>query len=185
MRKAGHSGEHAVNCPSCITAAEKHRMPWHGSYHDVFTRTSHGPAIERKHATALKRALASGKLKFVVPLVLAGLVGSAHAATKTCPSGTLAPAPISATGATTDVIIARGAPALVLQATTSAGTATVQMEISCDGTAWAAVQNSVMSLAPAAQSQAVSVLQPTCTYRANVTACTGCSVTVLYACSGA
>jgi len=124
--------------------------------------------------------LRSGKAKFLVPLVLLAAT-AAHAATKTCPSGTLAPAPITATGPTTDIVIARAAPALVMQAS-GTGTATVVMEMSCDGTNWAQVTNSSMSVPP---SQVVSVLQPTCSYRANVTACTTCSITVVYACSGA
>src|SRR5215475_1675182 len=125
------------------------------------------------------RKIRSGKAKFLIPLVL--LVGTAaHAATKTCPSGTLAPAPITATGPTTDIVVARAAPALVMQAS-GTGTATVVMEMSCDGTNWAQVTNSSMSVPP---SQVVSVLQPTCSYRANVTACTTCSITVVYACSG-
>src|SRR5215813_139872 len=126
------------------------------------------------------RKIRSGKAKFLVPLVLLAAT-AAHAATKTCPSGTLAPAPITATGPTTDIIIARAAPALVMQAS-GTGTATVVMEMSCDGTNWAQVTNSSMSVPP---SQVVSVLQPTCSYRANVTACTTCSITVVYACSGA
>ena len=42
-----------------------------------------------------------------------------------------------------------------------------------------------MSLAAATPSQAVTIQNPTCTYRANVTACSGCSVTVVYSCAGA
>jgi hypothetical protein len=72
-----------------------------------------------------------------------------------------------------------------VQATSPAGTATVVVEMSCDGANWAPVQNSSMSLAAATPSQAVSLLQPTCTYRANVTACASCSVTVFFSCSGA
>jgi hypothetical protein len=180
MRKAGHSGAHPGACPNCITAAEKQRMPWHGSYHDVLAHPKYGADIQHKHDAAIRRGLRSGKFKFAVPLVLAALVSSAHAATKTCPSGTLSPAPATTTGPTTDIIIARAAPALVMQAS-GTGTATVVMEISCDGTNWAQVTNSSMAVPP---SQVVSVLQPTCSYRANVTACTGCSITVVYACSG-
>ena len=51
MRKAGHSGAHAVNCPSCITSAEKMKMPWHGSHLDVFS-SSKGDELKRKHAGA-------------------------------------------------------------------------------------------------------------------------------------
>jgi hypothetical protein len=137
-----------------------------------------------KRQAALAQTLSklrSGKAKFVVPLLLIYTLGSAGAATKACPSGTLTATPLTATGPTTDVIIARAAPALVMQASSSAGTATVVMEMSCDGTNWAQVTNSSMTLPP---SQVSSVLQPTCTYRANVTACSTCSVSVIYACSG-
>jgi hypothetical protein len=143
------------------------------------TRTKKQAAL----AQTLSR-LRSGNAKFVLPLLLL-LPAPASAATKACPSGTLAPAPATATGPTTDIIIAKAAPALTVQATSPAGTATVVVEMSCDSTNWAPVQSSSMSLAAATPSQAVSVLNPTCTYRANVTACASCSVTILYSCSGA
>jgi len=128
------------------------------------------------------RKIRSGKAKFLIPLVL--LVGTAaHAATKTCPSGTLAPTPATTTGPTTDVIVARAIPGLTFQATSPAGTATVAVETSCDGTNWAPLATT-MSLATTATSQAVSVSNPACTYRANVTACSSCSVTVAYGCAG-
>lgn len=127
--------------------------------------------------------LRAGKTKFLVPLVLAGLVGSASAATKPCPSGTLTATPITTVTPTTDVVVPRGSTAFLIQATTTAGTATVGLELSCDGTNWAPVTNGAMTFA-AAGSQAVSVTAPVCTYRANVTACSSCSVTVLYACAG-
>jgi hypothetical protein len=154
------------------------------AYARQVTKPSSKASTQTKRQANLAQTFAkmrAGKTKFLVPLVLAALVSSAHAATKACPSGTLGPTPITATGPTTDVIIARAAPALVMQANSTAGTATVVMEISCDGTNWAQVTNSSMSLPP---NQVASVLNPTCTYRANVTACTGCSVTVVYACSG-
>jgi len=135
-----------------------------------------------KRQAALAQTLAkirSGKAKFLLPLVLL-VASSALAANKTCPSGQLG-GTLTATGPTPDVVVARAAPALVMQANSTAGTATVVMEMSCDGTNWAQVQSSSMSLPP---SQVVSVVSPACTYRANVTACSSCSVTVLYACSG-
>jgi hypothetical protein len=140
-----------------------------------------------KRQAALAQTLSklrAGKAKFLVPLVLAALVSSVQAATKTCPSGQLG-GTLTTTGPTPDVLIARAAPALAVQATSPAGTATVVVEMSCDGTNWAPVANSSMSLAAATPSQAVSLLQPTCTYRANVTACASCSVTVFFSCSGA
>src|SRR5215467_12261770 len=63
-----------------------------------------------KRQAALAQTLSklrSGKAKFLVPLVLAALISHAAAATKGCPSGTLAPAPATTTGPTTDVVIAR------------------------------------------------------------------------------
>lgn len=126
--------------------------------------------------------LRAGKAKFLLPFVLAALVGSATAATKTCPSGTTGP--LTATGPGPDIFIARAAPAVVVQSTATAGTATVVVEISCDGSNWAQVANSSMGLTGPGNSQAISILQPACTYRANVTACASCSVTVAYACAG-
>lgn len=118
-------------------------------------------------------------------LVLLALAASpAWATVKSCPSGSLTTAPLTATGPTPDQVIARASTALLLQATTTAGTATVAMEVSCDGVAWAPITGGAMSLASTALSQATSVLAPTCQYRANVTACAGCSVSVLFACSG-
>jgi len=107
-----------------------------------------------------------------------------EAATVSCPSGTLTPTALTAPGAGGNVLIARAAPAVAFQVIRAAGTATAQIELSCDGTAWAAVQNSSVSVDGTTPSAAVSVLAPTCTYRASVTACTACTVTVLYACSG-
>jgi len=127
--------------------------------------------------------LRAGKAKFLVPLVLLGAL-EARAATVSCPSGTLTPTALTATGAGGNVLIARAAPGVAFQTIRTAGTATVQIEISCDGTAWAAVQNSSVSVDGTTTSAAVSVLSPTCTYRANATACAACNVTVLYACSG-
>jgi len=118
-------------------------------------------------------------MKIAILLVL--LATSALGASKSCPGGTLASAQ-TATGASADTVTAKGNPALTVQAITSAGTATVQLEISCDGTAWAQVENSPMSITTTA-SLAKSVLSPTCQYRANVTACSSCSVTVLFSCS--
>ena len=179
----------AIKHPGAFSAKAKAAGKSTGAFARSALKEGSRASTKTKRQAALAQTLSkmrSGKAKFLLPLVLAALVSTAAAATKTCPSGTLVPTPITtAPTPTTDVIIARAAPALLVQATTSAGTATVQMEISCDGVAWAQVANSVMSLAPGSLSQAVSVLQPTCTYRANVTACASCSVTVLYACSGA
>ena len=67
MRRASHSGTHPEGCPSCITAAEKQRMPWHTSYHDVLATPGYRREIEAKHTAALRRGAArlrGGQLKF-------------------------------------------------------------------------------------------------------------------------
>jgi|SRR5262245_16330556 len=129
------------------------------------------------------RKIRSGKAKFLVPFILFAAL-PARAASVSCASGTLTPTAMAATGPSANVLVARAAPAVVFQTIRTAGTATVQIEISCDGTNWAALQNSAVTVDGTTTSAAVSILSPTCTYRANVTACTTCSVTVLYACSG-
>ena len=172
-----------IKRPGAFRAKAKAAGKSTGAYARSVLKEGSQASTRTKRQAALAQTfskLRSGKARFVVPLLLISALGTAAAATKACPSGTLAPAPMTTTGPTTDVVIARAAPALVMQAS-GTGTATVVMEMSCDGTNWALVTNSSMSVPP---SQVVSVLQPTCTYRANVTACTGCSVTVIYACSG-
>jgi len=172
----------AIKRPGAFKAKAKAAGKSTAGYARSVLKEGSQASTRTKRQAALAQTLAkirSGKAKFLLPLILL-VASSATAATKGCPSGTLAPAPATTTGPTTDVVIARAAPALVMQAS-GTGTATVVMEMSCDGTNWAQVTNSSMSVPP---SQVVSVLQPTCTYRANVTACTGCSVTVVYACSG-
>ena len=143
------------------------------------TRTKKQAAL----AQTLSR-LRSGKAKFVLPLLLL-LPALAQAATVSCATGTLTPTAVTATGPSANILIARAAPALAIQATSPAGTATVAVEMSCDGTNWAPATAGNMSLAAATPSQAVTIQNPTCTYRANVTACSGCSVTVVYSCAGA
>src|SRR5215475_7638822 len=169
----------AIKRPGAFTAKAKAAGKGTQAYARSVLKEGSKASTRTKRQAALAQTLRSGKAKFLVPLVLLA-AAPLHAATKTCPSGTLAPAPITATGPTTDIVVARAAPALVMQAS-GTGTATVVMEMSCDGTNWAQVTNSSMSVPP---SQVVSVLQPTCSYRANVTACTTCSITVVYACSG-
>jgi hypothetical protein len=101
------------------------------------------------------------------------------AASKGCPTGSLTAQ--TATGANVDYIMA-GGKSLVVQTTATAGTATVIVEISCNnGGSWAKVTGSDMAL-PAAGSLAVSVLNPACRYRTNVTVCAGCNVAAVYAC---
>jgi len=68
--------------------------------------------------------------------------------------------------------------AAIFQMRNTAGTATVQLEVNClPGTAdWALLPGSSQSLA--VSTAALTVTYPGCRYRANVTACTTCSVTV-------
>jgi hypothetical protein len=121
---------------------------------------------------------------FLAALVLAACLGPAAAATKTCDGGTLTAAPLTATGPTADIILARAAPALILQTVRTAGTASVALEVSCDDLTWAPVGNGLMSVSATVPSAVVSVMAPACSYRANVTACTACGVKILYACAG-
>ena len=172
----------AIRRPGAFTAKAKAAGKGVQSYATQVLKEGSKASTRTKRQAALAKTLSklrSGKAKFVLASFL--LAASAHAATKPCAvGGSLAPSPATATGPTTDVINAKGAPALVMQAS-GTGTATVVMEMSCDGTNWAQVTNSSMSVPP---SQVVSVLNPTCLYRANITACTTCSVSIVYACSG-
>jgi hypothetical protein len=112
----------------------------------------------------------------------------AWGAALSCPGGTLTPSPVTATGASANIVTARAATALAFQAVNTAGTATVEIQMCCVGTcdattgSWAQVASSPMTLT--VSTAVVSVLNPTCQYRANATACSGCSVTVGFACSG-
>jgi hypothetical protein len=182
----GKPREEVVKRPGAFTAKAKAAGKGTQAYARQVLKPSSKASTQTKRQANLAKTFAklrAGKAKFLVPLVVL-VASSALAATKTCPSGQLG-GTLTTTGPTADVLIARAAPALAVQATSPAGTATVVVEMSCDGTNWAPVTNSSMSLAAATPSQAVSLLQPTCTYRANVTACASCSVTVLYSCSGA
>lgn len=133
-------------------------------------------------------------MRALLAAYLLGVLGAglAGAATKTCGQGaqTLTPAAITTTATPTpDVLQARAAPAIAVQAISPSGTATVRLEICCDATctaasSWAPVEGSDMSLTAAAPSLAKGVANPTCLYRANVTACAGCSVTVPFSCAG-
>jgi len=176
----------AIKRPGAFSAKAKAAGKSTAGYARSVLKEGSQASTRTKRQAALAQTLSklrSGKAKFLVPLLLIYTLGTAGAATKTCPSGQLG-GTLTTTGPTPDVLIARAAPALVVQATSPAGTATVVVEMSCDGANWAPVANSSMSLAAATPSQVVSMLQPTCTYRANVTACSGCSTTVFYACAG-
>jgi len=140
-----------------------------------------------KRQAALAQTLSklrSGKAKFLIPLVLLGTL-EARAANKTCDGTTLTPTPLTAPGPTPDSINPRAIPALLVQAVRTAGTATVALEVSCDDVAWATVGNGTVTVNATTPSAVMSVMAPACSYRAHVTACTACSVKVLYACAGA
>ena len=124
------------------------------------------------------------RILLLLALIVPQIVG---AEALVCPSGSLTPVPITVNGPTPNTVSARKAPALAFQAT-GTGTATVSLEICClpnctPASAWAVIENSSMAVAAATPSVAKSVSNPTCNYRANVSACTGCSITVQYSCS--
>ena len=176
----------AIQRPGAFKAKANAAGKSTGAYARQVLKPSSTASTRTKKQAALAQTLSklrSGKAKFLVPLVLLGAT-AAHAATVSCASGTLTPTALTATGPSANVLLARAAPAVAFQTIRTAGTATVQIEISCDGTTWAQVQNSAVSVDGTTTSAAVSVLSPTCTYRANATACAACSVTVVYACSG-
>lgn len=54
MARSSHQGEYAVNCPLCITKAERTRAPWQNSYIDVFSSGA-GESIEKAHKQAMKQ----------------------------------------------------------------------------------------------------------------------------------
>lgn len=159
-----------------------------GAYAKQVLKEGSTASTRTKRQAALAKTLGklrAGKTKFVVPLVLAGMLGTATAANKSCDGTTLTPTPLTAPGPTPDTILARAVPALLIQVVRTAGTATVALEVSCDDVAWAPVGNGSVTVNATTPTAVMSVLAPTCTYRASVTACTTCGVKVLYACAGA
>src|SRR5215471_20739 len=71
--------------------------------------------------------------------------------------------------------------AVTFQTVNSAGTATVEVQQTClqsggASTGWISLANTSTTL-PAGGGSILSLSVPGCSYRANVTACTGCSVT--------
>jgi hypothetical protein len=92
----------------------------------------------------------------------------------------IAPPPQTTTGPSTNSLrLARSKyRATVVTIWNTAGTATVQMEISCvpapTGPIWAPVRGSSTTLA--VEAVAMDVTYPGCEYRVNVTACAGCSL---------
>jgi hypothetical protein len=149
------------------------------------TRTKRQAALAQTFSKLRK-----GKVAFAAVLFLFGaLAGRAGAANVSCSNAWLiGPAPQAAVAVGPNSINARGSTALVVQAVSPSGTATVVLEMCCSpidcsaaGT-WAPVTGGSMSLAAATPTQVVSVTSPMCTYRANVTACSGCAVNVAAAC---
>jgi hypothetical protein len=182
----GKPREEVVTRPGAFTAKAKAAGKSTGAYARQVLKEGSKASTQTKRQANLAKTFAklrAGKAKFLVPLVLLAAT-PLHAATVSCASGTLTPTALTATGPSANVLIARAAPAVAFQTIRTAGAATVQIEISCDGTNWAQVQNSPVSVDGTTTSAAVSVLSPTCTYRANATACVACNVTVVYACSG-
>lgn len=118
-------------------------------------------------------------------LLTASLAG---AAVKSCPTGLLTATPITTSPtASSDVVVVHNVRGITFQAQNTAGTASVQIEACCMGACgatgpWAAVLASPLSLT--VNSAVTVVVEPACQYRASTTACTTCSVTVGYACSG-
>lgn len=136
--------------------------------------------------------LRAGKAKFLFPFVLAALVAPAYGQTNvSCPSGYLTPpGGQTTTGPSLNTMTARAAPAVVFQFLGGGTSGTVQIEMCCSplncapGGSWSPVTGSATTLTTGAYNAAVSILAPTCTYRANITACTSCGIVVAYACSG-
>jgi len=175
-----------VKHPGAFTAKAKAAGKSTAAYARQVLKPSSSASTQTKRQANLAKTFAklrAGKAKFLVPLVLLA-AAPLEAATVSCSSGTLTPTALTATGPSGNVLVARAATAVAFQTIRTAGTATVQIEISCDGTNWAAVANSPVSVDGTTTSAAVSVLSPTCTYRANATTCAACNVTVVYACSG-
>lgn len=167
------------------TAAYARQVSKPGSRASTETKKQAGLA----KAFATMRRIKSGKAKFLVPLVLAGFLGVAHAATVPCPSGWLiGPTAQTTTGAGPNTITPRGNASIMVEGILTAGTATMQVEICCApancvaGGPWAPVMTTPMSLALATPAIAFQIMSPMCVYRANVTACSSCSVTALVHC---
>ena len=89
----------------------------------------------------------------------------------------------TATGASPDLVCVTTARALVLTFSTTAGTATVDAELSCGGGIWIPVASSSQSIGTSTPN-GDAITFPACCYRTNVTACSSCSVTTTF-CLGA
>ncbi len=183
----------AIKRPGAFTATAKAAGKSTAGFARSVLKEGSKASTRTKRQAALAQTLSkirSGKAKFLLPLVL--LASSAYAANVSCPSGYLtAPTGQTATGPSINTVTARAAPALAFELVGGGTSATVQLEICCgplncaSSVGWAPIQGSQATLAAGNFSASASVLDPTCMYRANITACSSCSVTVVYACSGA
>jgi hypothetical protein len=188
----GKPREEVVKRPGAFTAKAKAAGKSTGAYAKQVLKPSSSASTRTKKQAALAQTFAklrAGKAKFLVPLMLAGMLGTAGAVNVSCPNAWLVgPAPQAAAAVGPNSVTPRGSTALVVQAISPSGTATVVLEMCCSpidcsaaGT-WAPVTGGSMSLAAATPTQVLSVTSPMCTYRANVTACSGCAVNVAAAC---
>jgi hypothetical protein len=183
----------AISKPGAFKAKAKAAGKSTAGYAASVLKEGSKASTKTKRQAALAQTLSKirkGKVAIVLPLLVA-LAGIAGAAQVSCPNAWLiGPAAQAAVAVGPGQIVARGNTSLVVQAVSPSGTATVILEMCCspiDCTAagtWAPVTNGSMSLAAATPAQVVSVISPACTYRANVTACTGCAVNVAAACGG-
>jgi hypothetical protein len=188
----GKPRDEVVKRPGAFTAKADKAGKSTAAYAKQVTKPGSTASPRTKKQAALAQTFAklrAGKAKFVLPLVLALGVGRAEAASIACNGWLVGPAPQAAAAVGPGQIVARAIPALVVQAISPSGTASVQVEMCCspiDCTAagtWAPV-GTPMTLAAATPSAVVNIAAPACTYRANVTACSGCAVNVVAACSG-
>jgi len=176
-----------VKRPGAFTAKADKAGKSTGAYaRQVLKPRSSASTRTKKQATLAQTfaKMRAGKAKFAAALVLASAL-AAHAANKSCDATTLTPAPLTANGPTPDTFYARAVPAILVQVVRTAGSATVALQVSCDGTAWSPVGNGTVAVDATTPSAVMSVMEPTCSYRANVTNCTACAVRVLYSCAGA
>ena len=117
-------------------------------------------------------------------LLALALAGPAQATVFYCSNhkGTLASAQV-ATGRSANMVCCTAtqeARTLVLEYATSAGTATVAAEMTCDGGAtWMPVATSSQAIGTTTPN-GVGIVFPQCCYATNATACAGCSVTTTF-----
>jgi hypothetical protein len=183
----------AIARPGAFKAKAKAAGKSTGSYARQVLKEGSTASTRTKRQAALAQTLTKlrrGKAKFLLPFVLVGtLSGTAGAGPVSCPAWLVGPAPQAAAAVGPNSVSPRAIPALIVQAMSPTGTATVQIEMCCspiDCTAagtWAPV-GTALSLAVATPTQVVSIASPACMYRANVTACSGCAVNVVAVCAG-